>query len=145
MDFEIKTSKSKEEALKIIAENTNQGIFDCKYFSGKIENDSFRIKRAFRLVYTKGISLSAILTGNVYENGNKTLVRVKSSYTIFDRIILTIYWVFAIVMCIVVPFDTSPSIPISTPFFMLIGGVFFHSIFKYDENASIRKLRELLA
>ena len=146
MSYEIKTKKSKNEVLKIIAENTNEvykgDIFGGKYFSGKISDNNFKLWKYF----TFNKIFSPILTGVVNESESGSIIRIDWKYRLIDKIIICIWLIASGIACIVLPFLTpSPSVPIYSSYIIFIGGIILSTIpYRLELDLIISKLNEIL-
>ena len=153
MKFTIETSKSKEEVLRIIKENTHTrtSIFDFKgnsgkFFEGKVFEDSFKISR---IVHYRN-DLLPVIKGEIEEIEGGCKVSVKMRMPVFAIIFFSIWIPCGILGGIFVPL--AGSVPEQTdffPFFIpMIGFSLFtfimFSIYRYETKKSKEKLEELL-
>lgn len=152
MKFTIETSKSKEEVLRIIKENTHTrtSIFDFKtheeFFEGRVFDDSFNINRA---TFRRNDVLP-VIKGKIEEIEGGCKVSVKMRMPVFAIIFFSIWIPCGILGGIFVPL--AGSVPEQTdffPFFIpMIGFSLFtfimFSIYKYEAKKAKEKLEELL-
>lgn len=149
MKFTIETSKSKEEVLRIIKENTHTrtSIFDFKgnsgkFFEGRVFEDSFKISR---IVHYRN-DLLPVIKGEIEEIEGGCKVSVKMRMPIFAIIFFSIWIPGAIFGGVFVPISGSFSKP--ADFLPLIGCSFglliLFLLYRYEVKKAKEKLEELL-
>lgn len=149
MKFTIETSKSKEEVLRIIKENTHTrtSIFDFKgnsgkFFEGKVFEDSFKISR---IVHYRN-DLLPVIKGEIEESEGGCKVNIKMRMPIFAIIFFSIWIPCAIFGGLFVPisgsfFKLADFLPLCGGFFVFL---ILFLVYKYETKKSKEKLEELL-
>ena len=153
MKFTIETSKSKEEVLRIIKENTHTrtSIFDFKgnsgkFFEGKVFEDSFSL---LRIIHYRN-DILPVIKGNIEEIEGGCRVNIKMRMPIFAIIFFSIWLPGGILGSILILL--AASVPEQTDFISffitLIGfplfALIFFLMYKYEAKKSKEKLEELL-
>lgn len=147
MKFTIETSKSKEEVLRIIKENTHTrtSIFDFKgnsgkFFEGKVFEDSFKISR---IVHYRN-DLLPVIKGEIEEIEGGCRVNIKMRMPIFAIIFFSIWLPGGILGSILILLERDfISFFITLVGFPLFALIFF-LMYKYEAKKSKEKLEELL-
>lgn len=147
MKFTIETSKSKEEVLRIIKENTHTrtSIFDFKgnsgkFFEGKVFEDSFSL---LRIIHYRN-DILPVIKGKIEEIEGGCKVNIKMRMPIFAIIFFSIWLPGGILGSILIllerDFISFFITLIGFPLFALI----FFLMYKYEAKKSKEKLEELL-
>ena len=148
MKFTIETSKSKNEIIRIIKENTREktSIFDLKnngeFFKGKVFEDSFKIER---IIHYRNSFLPVII-GNIEEIDGGCKVNINMRLNIFAIIFFPSWILFAILSGLFIPISGSFSNPVDflplLAFSVMILILFF--LYRHEIKKSKEKLEELL-
>ncbi len=146
MKFTIETSKSKEEVLRIIKENTHTrtSIFDFKtheeFFEGRVFDDSFNINRA---TFRRN-DILPVIKGKIEEIEGGCRVNIKMRMPIFAIIFFSIWLPGGILGSILILLERDfISFFITLVGFPLFALIFF-LMYKYEAKKSKEKLEELL-
>ncbi len=147
MKFTIETSKSKEEVLRIIKENTHTrtSIFDFKgnsgkFFEGKVFEDSFSL---LRIIHYRN-DILPVIKGEIEEIEGGCKVSVKMRMPIFAIIFFSIWLPGGILGSILILLERDfISFFITLVGFPLFALIFF-LMYKYEAKKSKEKLEELL-
>lgn len=147
MKFTIETSKSKEEVLRIIKENTHTrtSIFDFKgnsgkFFEGKVFEDSFSL---LRIIHYRN-DILPVIKGNIEEIEGGCRVNIKMRMPIFAIIFFSIWLPGGILGSILILLERDfISFFITLVGFPLFALIFF-LMYKYEAKKSKEKLEELL-
>lgn len=146
MKFTIETSKSKEEVLRIIKENTHTrtSIFDFKtheeFFEGRVFEDSFSL---LRIIHYRN-DILPVIKGNIEEIEGGCRVNIKMRMPIFAIIFFSIWLPGGILGSILILLERDfISFFITLVGFPLFALIFF-LMYKYEAKKSKEKLEELL-
>ena len=147
MKFTIETSKSKEEVLRIIKENTHTrtSIFDFKgnsgkFFEGKVFEDSFSL---LRIIHYRN-DILPVIKGKIEEIEGGCRVNIKMRMPVFAIIFFSIWLPGGILGSILILLERDfISFFITLVGFPLFALIFF-LMYKYEAKKSKEKLEELL-
>ena len=146
MKFTIETSKSKEEVLRIIKENTHTrtSIFDFKtheeFFEGRVFEDSFSL---LRIIHYRN-DILPVIKGNIEEIEGGCRVNIKMRMPIIAIIFFSIWLPGGILGSILILLERDfISFFITLVGFPLFALIFF-LMYKYEAKKSKEKLEELL-
>ena len=146
MKFTIETSKSKEEVLRIIKENTHTrtSIFDFKtheeFFEGRVFEDSFSL---LRIIHYRN-DILPVIKGNIEEIEGGCRENIKMRMPIFAIIFFSIWLPGGILGSILILLERDfISFFITLVGFPLFALIFF-LMYKYEAKKSKEKLEELL-